>query len=113
MGRGPAPILRDATALAGVLLETLGGCPVHPALVDRLCRRALDLHESILLALADEERHQHLLDADAALQGMRGMLRLARDLGVLGADDFVAFAEQADRVGRQLGGWLRQIERVA
>ncbi|WP_428265789.1 hypothetical protein [Haliangium sp.] len=107
--RGPAPILRDATSLAGVLLETLDGCPAYRVLVDRVCRRALDLHESVILALADDDRHRRLLDADAALQGLRGLLGLARDLSVLSDDDYLGFAEQADRVGRQLGGWLRRL----
>ena len=108
----------DAFALAAALLAEIeeGGRAPHRALRERLSDAALRLAELVTLALTTrdaEERHLRVLDADAALAVLRLHLRLARALDVLAEDAFLAFAEQSDCVGRQLGGWLRKLSAVS
>jgi len=64
-----------------------------------------------MLALQGRGRRDRLLDADDALQTLRGHLLLAYDLGMLPEDAFVALTEQVDLVGRQVGGWLKRAGR--
>lgn len=107
------PIYRDTVALAGVLLEDLERGRTVPVLRQRLAHGALRLVDAVTLAVAGFERADNLAGADAELRLLRTHLGLALDLGVLAEDAFLALAEQADRVGRQLGGWLRAVERVS
>lgn len=99
-------------ALCGVLLEELADGGAEEArfspLRSRLGEGALDLFGDVCLALAGLERVAALEAADARLCVLRGWLQLALELGVLGEEEFVELAEQADAVGRQIGGWLKK-----
>lgn len=107
--RIPAPLHRDAMALTGVLLQELSERTEHPPLRERLAHAALRLLESITLALRSDEPHGHLRDADESLQILRTHLSLAQKLHLLEDDTYLAFVEQGDKLGRQLGGWLRRL----
>lgn len=102
------PLHRDAVALAGVLLEELDA---GDALRDRLARVALDLVEDVTLAVArnDPSRLDRLEDADSGLRLLRVHLQLGHELGLLDEGDYLDLAEQADVVGRQIGGWLKSL----
>lgn len=104
-----SPLYRDSFALCGVLLEAVEEAPRHPALRRRLAEVALRLLEDISLAWAGFERLEAATAADAQLRMLRTHLHLAYELGVLEEDTFLALVEQADSVGRQLGGWLKKL----
>ena len=103
----PAPLRGDALALAAVLLEELPDGPPCAALRERLHRGALALVEDVTLALSGFSPDERLADADEALCVLRAHLLLARELELLDDELYLALAEQADGVGRQLGGLLR------
>lgn len=104
------PLHRDTLALCGVVLEEMGE-PGAEILSQRLASSALAVLEDVTLALAGREPNTHLEDADGSLQLFRTHLRLAYHLGLLDEEDFQDFAEQADVVGRQVGGWLKRRRR--
>jgi hypothetical protein len=104
------PLHRDALALCGVLLEELGDAGAA-VLRQRLASSALTVLEDVTLAVAGRDRVERLEDADAGLQLFRTHLRLAHELGLLEEASFLEFAEQADVVGRQIGGWLKSLRR--
>ncbi len=108
----PAPLYRDTMALCGVLLEELEGAATLAPVKARLSRGALALLDFVVLALAGHGRQDRLLDADAELRTLRAQLHLAYELGLVGEDTFLDLAEQADRVGRQIGGWLKKVQRA-
>lgn len=105
------PLHRDTLALCGVLLQDLGeeGAKV---LRQRLATSALVVLEDVTLAVAGYDRIARLQDADAGLRLFRNHLRLAHELGLLEKESFLEFAEQADVIGRQLGGWLKRLRHV-
>lgn len=104
----PAPIYRDALGLAGVLAEELdAGGPMHE-LRQRVVRASLDLLEHVCLAIADFDRPQQLLQADAEVCVLRTTLLLAHDVGLIDEDVFLGCSDQLDSIGRQIGGWRRR-----
>lgn len=104
-----APVYRDALALAGVLLEELPEPARHPILHRWLADGALRLLADVRLALVGIDRAESLAAADAGLAGLRAHLDLAYELQMLREESFLALAEQAEKVGRQLGGWRRKL----
>lgn len=107
-----APLHHDVVALAGVLLEELETGRSFPGLRRRLADGALRLVDAVTLAVAGFDRADRLDAADAELRTLRTHIGLALDLGVVPEGLFLALAEQIDLVGRQIGGWLRALERV-
>lgn len=103
-----APLHRDTLALCGVLLEEMGERGTD-ALGRHLAANALHLLDDVTLAVAGDRRRDRLEDADAGLRLLRTHVRLAHELGLLDRDLFLDLADQADRVGRQLGGWLKRV----
>lgn len=106
-----SPLYRDTFAFCGVLLEELEQEPGHQPLCRHLGEGALRLLDDVTLAFDDFDRRSRLEDADAELSALRTHLRLAYELEVLEEEIFLALAEQADAVGRQLGGWLKKLRR--
>jgi hypothetical protein len=107
--KGEAPLFRDAYSLAGTVAAELEQGSSHSALRARLVQDTLRVLDAIVLALAGIERAERLVDADADLRLLRVHMRLACDLDVVDHEFLLAVAEEADRIGRQLGGWRRQL----
>lgn len=102
-----APLHRDTLALCGVLLEEMGQAGAD-ALARHLAANALAVLDDVTLAVAGHRRRDRLEDADAGLRLLRTHLRLAHELSLLDRDLFLELAGQADKMGRQLGGWLKR-----
>jgi len=103
-----SPLYRDAFALCGVLLDELDESQGCEAMVRRLTGGALRLLEQVSLALHGFARDDRLEDADAELCVLRTHLSLAMSLGKLEEGVFLDLMEQADAVGRQIGGWRKK-----
>ena len=106
-----SPLYRDAFALCGVLLEEVEREAPYERLRRRLCDGALRLLDDVTLAFAGFGRQDRLEDADAELATLRTHLRLAYELEVFEEEMFLALADQADAIGRQIGGWLKKLRR--
>ena len=101
----PAPLYSDTLALCEWLLGRLGDDP--RVLSRQICERALDLLQSITLALANRRRDHHLALADEALIALRCNIRLAGESGYLSSEQVIHVLERGNTIGRQLGGWMR------
>jgi hypothetical protein len=99
----PAPLYVDASRLCVWLLESLGGR--QEILARRLCTTALDLLEHLTLALKGRGREERIDRADEDLLLLRVQLRLAGTVDMLSESQMLFALEQADAIGRQLGGW--------
>lgn len=78
-------------------------------LAERITRRALDFHETILagvLARGAEQR-TYQQRADAQLAQLRQLLRLSNDLNCLSMSQYEHSARLVTEVGRLLGGWIK------
>ncbi len=104
-----SPLYRDTFALCGVLLEELDHGRDYETLRRNLADGAMRILDDVVLALAGCEREISLRHADAGLRVLRSKLSLALELGVLERRIFLDFAAQADRIGRQIGGWLKKL----
>lgn len=100
-----APIFSDTFTLCQWLLERLDGQP--GVLATTLCRNALQLLEAVALALKGRQRDERLEEADERLIMLRLQLRLAATTGLLEEEQSLFALAEADRIGRQLGGWQR------
>lgn len=103
-----APLHRDTLALCGVLLQDMGRQGTE-AFGRHMAAVALGLLDDVTLAVAGHRRRDRLEDADAGLRLLRTHLRLAHELDLLDRDVFLDLSDQADQVGRQLGGWLKRL----
>jgi hypothetical protein len=76
---------------------------------DRLANAALDLL-LLLVEAAYSTRKSELLDqAHQRTNGLRYMLRLAKDLKLLTLDSYGFAAERLDEIGRMIGGWQKSV----
>lgn len=103
------PLYRDTQAFCAVLLEALEGETDFIPLRHTLMSESLALQATIVQALAGTLRAEHLDEADALLCTLHARLALAHYLGLLGDEVFTALTSCANRIGRQLGGWLRKL----
>ncbi len=112
MSRGdnkPAPLFTDSYSLAQWVLERLGSDDRQ--LPRTICRDVLDLLECVTLALKGRQREERAEEADERLIMLRIHLRLAESVGDLTEAQALHALEIADRIGRQLGAWLRAMDR--
>lgn len=105
-----APLYGDTFAFCAVLLEELEAGGTHRALRRHLATAGLQLLSHVTLALGGFDRLASLTAADAELCALRTELRLAAELGAVTEESFLALAEKADAIGRQIGGWLKKLE---
>lgn len=106
-------IQRDAVALAGVLLEELEAIHGFVDMKRALAAGAIRLLDEIVLASAGFDRAARLDAADAELALLRARLDLARALDLFDDATFLELMDQADVIGRQIGGWLGKLRRDA
>jgi hypothetical protein len=78
-------------------------------LAERVQRRALDFHETLILAglRRGPERGAHLRAADALLAQLRQLLRLCHDLNLFTLGQYEHAAGLMLEIGKLLGGWQK------
>lgn len=102
-----APLFVDSLALCQWLCahqEALGA-PLGPPILTL----ALELYQTLTLALKDRDRDARIEAADELLIRLRALLRLAVDCGRLNTDQYRHVLGQVDDIGRQLGAWRRSL----
>lgn len=82
------------------------------ALSWELCAKTLQLLDLVTFALQNRERELRLADADELLVALRLRLRLAEQLGTLDERQLMHALGLADSLGRQIGGWQKQLARA-
>lgn len=105
-----APVYVDASRLCAWILKHFGAR--DEVLARRLCTTALDLLEHLTLALKNRGREERIESADEDLIVLRLELRLAGAVDLLDESQVLFALEQADGIGRQLGGWRRSLGAV-
>lgn len=103
----PAPVFIDAYTLCQWILQHFDDQP--GILAQSLCRNCLHLLEAITLALKGRLREERLEQADEYLITMRLKLRLAAGTDLLDDQQMFYAVDLVDRIGRQIGGWLRSL----
>jgi hypothetical protein len=106
-----APIFTDAYALCQWLLEHLDQSP--GVMAHRICRTALAVLETLTLALKGRQRDLRLEEADEQLISLRLLLRLANSTDLITDAQLLHALDYTDRIGRQLGGWQRALEKAS
>ena len=79
---------------------------------DRLVNHSLDLVETLASAAyaAPASRSALLERATQRVNGLRYLLRLAKDLHLLSVESYGHGAELLEEIGRMLGGWRRSLK---
>ena len=103
-----AALYVDGLALCQWLLEKFDRDP--GVLGPSLCGCALELIQTLVLALKDRARDERIELADEQLIRLRVLLRLAVDSERLSPEQYGFALDQVDAIGRQLGGWIRSLE---
>lgn len=106
----PAPIYTDTFKLCQWLLDHFDNTP-H-VLAQRITICALDLLQAITLALKGRRREDQVDIADENLIILRTHIRLAQACGLLSESQMIHVLQQANLIGRQLGGWIKRLETI-
>jgi len=71
----------------------------------------LTIQEALLDAAYGLKRREALERAQSKLNTLRYLLRLAKDLKLLGVEPYGFAAEKMEELGRMIGGWRKAAER--
>jgi hypothetical protein len=74
---------------------------------DRLVGTVLDILTRLVDATYSRDKVRTLGEVNAMLNRLRFLLRMAKDLKLLQVDSYGYAAEQADEIGRMVGGWRK------
>jgi 23S rRNA-intervening sequence protein len=74
---------------------------------DRLLQSVLDLLLKLVDAAYSRDRAKILAEANALINRLRFLLRLAKDLKLLTIDSYGFAAGQVEEIGRMAGGWRK------
>lgn len=77
---------------------------------DRIVARALDLLETLLEAAYARNKQAPLERASHHINALRYLLRMAKDLGLIGAEPYGYAAEALEEIGRMTGGWRKSAQ---
>jgi len=80
---------------------------------DRMVNLALDLLLLLVEAAYSADKADLLERASRRTNGLRYMLRLAKDLRLLALDSYGFAAERLDEIGRMIGGWQKSVPRAS
>jgi hypothetical protein len=83
--------------------------PLRVSLGDRIDTKLLDMLELANHARFSKQPKKYLQSLNLELESLRFLSRLARDRGGLQIRQFEFAARSIEEIGRQIGGWLRQI----
>lgn len=99
----------------GWLLDRTEGFPkrLRPTLTHRIENTALDVFDALVDARWNRGRVAALERANADIDRLRLLLRLAAERRALGRRSFQHACEELERAGRMVGGWLRQVRSVS
>jgi len=106
--RDPAPLFVDAYALCEWTLGRFGSD--DRVLPRRVSEQVLAILGAVVLALKGRRREDQLDEADERLLVLRTQLRMAASLDIVTEPQLLHALKLADRIGRQLGGWQKQLE---
>src|SRR5580658_2403665 len=81
------------------------------SLGERVVAHALDLLLALVQAAYAANKAGLLQHANSKVNGLRYLLRLAKDLRLLTADSYAFAAERLEEIGRMLGGWQKSVAR--
>ncbi len=79
----------------------------------RIENKVLDLIEKIILANAERDKAATLRQASVALDEMRTLIRLAKDLRFMSIRQYGVAAEKMNEIGRMLAGLLNRFGRTS
>jgi hypothetical protein len=74
---------------------------------DRLILISLDILMRLVDAAYARDKARILTEVNGMLNRLRFLLRMAKDLKLLGVDSYGYAAERAEEIGRMVGGWRK------
>jgi hypothetical protein len=80
------------------------------SLGDRCVNTMLTIQEALLDAAYGAQRAEALALAQRKLNTLRYLLRLAKDLQLLGVEPYGFAAERLEELGRMIGGWRKSAQ---
>jgi len=78
---------------------------------ERLSSGGLDLLLLLVEAAYATAKEDLLHEANRRVNGIRYLLRLAKDLRLLSVDSYGFAADRLDEIGRMVGGWRKTVAR--
>ena len=114
MTGGEPTIFPKIYSLAQEVFETTMRLPKSQRFViaQRLQNAVLDLLEAVTKAYTMRRKNEALQTAMAAVDRLRILLHLARDLNFVTVKACLRLHQQIDEIGRMLGGWIKHTGRV-
>ena len=77
---------------------------------ERLVNAAIDLLMTLVEAAYTAEKSALLRQASLKTNGLRYLLRLAKDLHLMNVEAYGFSTERVEEIGRMIGGWQKSIQ---
>ncbi len=104
-----APLFARGYTFFSWLLDRMAKGRTFPFLRNTVLKTGAALIEDLTLALQGFDTHERAYRADEALALLRLYLRLAEEKRVLNEDQYLFAMETMEEMGKQLGGWLKNL----
>jgi hypothetical protein len=78
---------------------------------DRIESRLLDIMDLLIRAAYTKDKAQILKDANLALEQLRHLVRLVKDLRYLSVKKYEFASKSINQMGAEIGGWLKSQSR--
>ena len=109
----PEPIVNDAYELLKYLIIVLKKMPRDQKFLlgDRIQQQASDVLELLIEAIYTQKQLKKplLLKVNITLEKLRHFVRLGYELGYYPSTRYQHIAKQIDKIGKQVGGWLKAL----
>lgn len=80
---------------------------------DRIENGLLDVCEMLIVAQYSKKKAETLRMVNLKLETLRHLIRLSKDLKLIGLKKYEYLAREIDAIGRCVGGWLKAVTKVS
>jgi len=106
-----APVIQKVYDLLLWIIPLIGRFPrLHRFLLgDRIEVKLLEILDDLIEAYYTKSKEGLLRAANLRCEQLRVLIRLCRDLGIIGMDKYTTASEKLDEIGRMIGGWKKSL----
>lgn len=76
---------------------------------DRIEIKLLEIQDFLINAYYTREKEEFLKSANLKCEQVRVLVRLCKDLKIMGIDKYKYASERIDEIGRMIGGWIKSL----
>jgi four helix bundle protein len=76
---------------------------------DRIETKLLEIQDNLIEAYYTKQKGEYLKNANLKCEQVRLLIRLCKDLSIMGIDKYRNVSEKIDEIGKMIGGWTKTL----